>query len=199
MRVLLIYAHPSSTSFAAAIRDRATRALTAAGHEVDLLDLYAEGFDPVLSLDEWRVNSDPTRNEVGIEAHVARLRRAEALVLCFPTWWYGMPAIMKGWLDRVWVTGVAFHLPPEGGSGQIRPGLTNIKRLAVVTTHGAPGWFIFWLGNPDRRVLFGALARLIAPGAPKLFLTAYRMDTAKRARLERFLDRVERAFLAFGP
>ena len=196
MRVHLVYAHPSPTSFAAAIRDRVVAALEAGGHEVDVFDLYAASFNPVLSPSEWAANGDPAKNQAGVEAEVARLRAAEALVLCFPTWWYGMPAILKGWFDRVWVPGVAFHLPP--GGGQIRPGLTNIRQLWVVTTHGAPGWFIAWLGNPGRTVLLRGLARVIAPGAGKRFLTLYRMDGASRPRLERFLRRLDRTFQSFG-
>jgi putative NADPH-quinone reductase len=108
-----------------------------------------------------------------------------------------MPAILKGWFDRVWVAGVAFHLDPNGGP--IRRGLTNIRHLAVVTTHGSPRWFIaFGVGNPGKAVLMRGLARLIAPGATKRFLAAYDMDRAQPARRQRFLSRVEHAFQAFG-
>ena len=197
MRVHVVHAHPSASSFTAAVRDRVVGALKAQGHEVDELDLYAAGFDPVLSEAEWAANLDSSRNLAGVASEADRLRRAEALVLCFPTWWYGMPAILKGWFDRVWVPGVAFHLAP--GGGPIRPGLANIRHLAVVTTHGSLWWFItFGVGNPGKAVLMRGLARLIAPGATTRFLAAYDMDRAPRPRLERFLARVERAFGAFG-
>jgi NAD(P)H dehydrogenase (quinone) len=197
MRVHVVYAHPSATSFAGALRDRVVASLKAQGHEVDELDLYAAGFDPVLTPTEWGAYLQPDANLGAVGPQVERLRQAEALVLCFPTWWYGMPAILKGWFDRVWAPGVAFHLPP--GGGRIRRGLTNIRHLAVVTTYGSPWWFIaFGLGNPGKTVLMRGFARLIAPGAALRFLALYDMDRAKSPRLERFLARVERAFQSFG-
>src|ERR1700675_692858 len=124
MRVLVIYAHPLGDSFDAALHQAVLAALRRGGHEVDDCDLYAEGFDPVLSAAERRAYNTPNPDLGGVATHVARLRAAEALAVCFPTWWSGMPAILKGWFDRVWAQGVAFHLP-EGG-GAIRPGLANI-------------------------------------------------------------------------
>src|SRR5829696_6603758 len=123
MRVLVIYAHPLADSFAAALHRMVVENLKRGGHAVDDCDLYAEGFDPVLTAAERRAyNTDPDLS--GVAGHVARLKAAEALVLCFPTWWYGMPAILKGYFDRVWAKDVAFILP-EGG-GAIRPALGNI-------------------------------------------------------------------------
>jgi putative NADPH-quinone reductase len=197
MRVHLVHAHPSPSSFAARVRERVVGQLRAQGHEVDELDLYAANFAPVLTRAEWTSYPEPEANLGGVRSEVERLRKADALVLCFPTWWYGMPAILKGWFDRVWIPGVAFHLPSEGG--QIRRGLVNIRHMAIVTTHGSPWWFIaLVLGNPGRSVLMRGLARLIAPRASTRYLALYDMDRAKRPRLERFLARVDRAFRFFG-
>src|ERR1700682_3266603 len=131
MRVLVVYAHPLSDSFAAALRDVVLKRLRENGHEVDHCDLYAEGFDPVLTASERRAYNTAHPDLTAVEPYVARLRAAEALVLCFPTWWYGMPAILKGWFDRVWARGVAFELPPGGGA--ITPALGNIKKSAALT------------------------------------------------------------------
>jgi putative NADPH-quinone reductase len=196
MRVLVIYAHPLGDSFAAALHKRVLAALYRSGHEVDDCDLYAEGFDPVLSAAERRAYNTPTPDLGGVASHVARLRAAEAVVLCFPTWWYGMPAILKGYFDRVWARDVAFQLP-EGG-GTIRPGLTNIRKVAVVTTYGAPWWFIrLMLRDPVRAVLLGGLARLCGRGVRTRFLALYNIDAASPARCAGFLARVERAFARF--
>ncbi|MDB5483206.1 MAG: dehydrogenase [Caulobacteraceae bacterium] len=197
MRVHVVFAHPSSASFAGAVRDRVVRALIARGHEVDELDLYAAGFDPVLTPGEWTAHVQGGANLAGIGPEVERLRKADALVLVFPTWWFGMPAILKGWFDRVWAPGVAFHLPPRGGP--LRRGLTNIRSFAVVTTHGSPWWVIaLGLGNPGKTVLMRGIAPLLAPGAAIRFLALYDMDRAGRPRLERFLEGVERAFRSFA-
>jgi NAD(P)H dehydrogenase (quinone) len=196
VRVLVIYAHPLADSFAAALHRAVVAALRQGGHEVDDCDLYAEGFDPVLNAAERRAYNLPNPDLSGVAAHVARLRSAEALVLCFPTWWYGMPAILKGYFDRVWAKDVAFILP-EGG-GAIRPGLTNITKFWVVTTAGAPWWLTrLVLRNPVRAVILGGLARLCGRGVETRFLALYNIDAASRARTAAFLARVERAFCRF--
>ncbi|HKS89548.1 MAG TPA: NAD(P)H-dependent oxidoreductase [Stellaceae bacterium] len=192
MRVLVIYAHPLGDSLAAALHRAILVGLAVAGHEIDDCDLYAEGFDPVLTADERRTYNGPQPELGAVESHVERLRAAEALVLCFPTWWYGMPAILKGYFDRVWAQGVAFHLP-EGG-GAIRPALTNIRKLWVVTTYGAPWWLIrLVLRDPVRAVVLGGLGRLCARGAEKRFFALYNVDGAPRERCAQFIARVERA------
>jgi NAD(P)H dehydrogenase (quinone) len=196
MRVLVVYAHPLGDSFAAALRDTIVATLRAGGHEVDLCDLYAEGFDPVLTPAERRAYNTAQPDLAAVESYVARLRAAEALVLCFPTWWYGMPAILKGWFDRVWVTGVAFTLPP--GRGAIRPALDNIRKFSVVTTYGSPWWLVkLVLRDPVRAVLVGGLRRLCAKNCRSMFLALYNIDVAGRSECEAFRLRVERAFARF--
>src|ERR1700724_1050782 len=138
MLVHIINSHPCPNSFGGAIHRHIVEVLVVNGHQIDDLDLYAERFDPVLTSRERDVYFDPAANLTGVKTYVERLRSAEALVLCFPTWWYGMPAILKGWFDRVWLTGVAFTLPE--GLGAIRPALHNIKKFAVLTTYGSPWW-----------------------------------------------------------
>jgi putative NADPH-quinone reductase len=102
MRILLVYCHPVPESFCASIRDTAVRALEQNGHEVDLLDLYAEGFDPVMPADERRHYNEMKLADHPFPAHAKRLQAAEGLLFVYPTWWYGLPAMLKGWLDRVW-------------------------------------------------------------------------------------------------
>jgi NAD(P)H dehydrogenase (quinone) len=196
MRVLVIHAHPLADSLAAALHRVIIETLRHAGHEVDDCDLYAEGFDPVLSASERRAYNTATPDLSGLAEYVARLRAAEALVLCFPTWWYGMPAILKGYFDRVWAHTVAFHLP-EGG-GVIRPGLTNIRKMWVVTSYGSPWWLIrLVLRDPVRSVILGGLARLCGRGVKTRFIALYNVDAATPARVAAFLTRVERDFARF--
>lgn len=186
MRVLLVYCHPRADSFCAVLRETVREALAARGHDVELLDLYAEGFLPALSADERARYHTEGDNLAGVEPHVARLRAAEALVLVYPTWWYGMPAMLKGWFDRVWLPGVAFRL----GDGAIEPMLTNIRRIAVVTTYGSPRWLLWYLGWPDRRLLGRGLRRLCARGCRLDWLSLTRMDQRQRGELAAFRDRV---------
>ena len=139
MRVLVLYAHPVPESFGAAIHETVVASLKAAGHEVDDCDLYAEGFDPVLSCEERRGYHDTDSNTLPVAAYVERVKRAEALVLCFPVWNFGYPAILKGFLDRVFLPGVSFKMV----DGKAQPALHNIRRLVAVTSYGGSRWRAF--------------------------------------------------------
>jgi NAD(P)H dehydrogenase (quinone) len=189
MHVLLIYCHPLSGSFSAAVRDAAIEGLSSSGHEVELRDLYAEGFDPVLSARQREGYYVEAENIRGIEDHVASLRRAECLVLIYPTWWFGMPAMLKGWLDRIWAPGVAFDF---GGPKVLKPLLTKLKRIAVITTYGSPWWLLWWVGWPDRRILRRGLKPLCAPGCRAEWMGLTSMDKDDPDRRRRFLAKVRR-------
>jgi NAD(P)H dehydrogenase (quinone) len=98
MKILYFYCHPVPESFHGAIRAGVLAGAEKANHSVDLLDLYAEGFDPVLSADARRRYHDTSRNRQGIENYVERLTSADALVVQFPTWSFGPPACSRAFL-----------------------------------------------------------------------------------------------------
>ncbi len=193
MQVLLVHAHPRADSFSRALCDAVADSLAASGHKVELRNLHEEGFDPVMSAEERGRHHDVPRNLEGIADHVASLQRAEALVLVYPTWWYGMPAMLKGWFDRIWVPGVAFNL----GQGPIEPLLTNIRHIAVVTTYGSPTWLLWYIGRIDRKLMNRGIRRLCAKGCTVEWLTLTRMDQRTRPECEAFLARVRRHFGAW--
>ncbi|MGF1624608.1 MAG: NAD(P)H-dependent oxidoreductase [Alphaproteobacteria bacterium] len=194
MKVHLVYAHPLDSSFAAAALARVRSALEAAGHSIDLLDLYAEDFEPRLSAAERRVYHDVPDNRAGVQPYVDRLQAAEALVLVFPAWNFGPPAILKGWFDRVMLPGVSFDLR----DGRIRPALTNIRRFAVVTSYGQQGWIVRWIiGDPLRKQLLRAMRRCMNPRARTRWHACYDMNNADDKRRARFLDRLDRSFRSF--
>jgi putative NADPH-quinone reductase len=195
MRVLVLFAHPLADSFAAALHRAVVGALGEAGHEVDDCDLYATGFDPVMTAPERRAHNTPNPDLSAVEHHVERLRAADAVVLCFPAWWYGMPAILKGYFDRVWVNGVAFHLH---SGGKIEPGLHRLRKLGVVTTYGAPWWLIkLVLRDPVRAVIHTGIRGLCTRHVKTRFFALYGIEGKTSADTARFLDKVERAFRRF--
>jgi putative NADPH-quinone reductase len=195
VRILLVHAHPVPGSFVAAVRDRAVAGLRSGGHDVDLLDLYAEGFDPCLTADEWRAHDvGIAAKPAEVHAHAARLRAAEALVLVYPTWWGGPPAILKGWLDRVWVEGIAYAHP--AGSRRVRALLHDVRRLVVITTHGSPKWVNAIEGEPGKRLVLRQLRALCHPLARTRWLALYGVDRSGVAERQAFLDEVERAMAA---
>jgi len=190
MRVLVIFAHPLGDSYAATLRDTVVAALEAGGHTVDLCNLYQEDFDPILSAQEWRDYENTSENTRAVSRQVERLRQAEGIIFVFPSWWYGMPAILKGYFDRVWLPGVAFEFGPQA----IRPLLMSIRMFGVVTTTGAPEWFTrIYMGNPSRKVLMRGLARLVvAPRAERFWLALYGMENATDAKRTAFIEQVRK-------
>jgi NAD(P)H dehydrogenase (quinone) len=195
MRALVVYCHPQPESFTAAVRDRVLAGLAAGGHEARVLDLYAMGFDPVLSRQGRADYHTPGLNEEDVGGHLAALRWCEALIFVYPTWWYGPPAMLKGWLDRVWVPHATFEMPrPMKPIGRV---LTNIRVVAAVSTLGSPWWW--WkvgMGEPGRRILLRGLSVLCAPGCKTIWLALHQMDSVPEAKRIGFLKRVEKAFAA---
>jgi putative NADPH-quinone reductase len=195
MHVLVLFAHPLADSFAAALHHAVVTALGEAGHEVDDCDLYATGFDPVMTPPERRAHNTANPDLSAVEHHVERLRAADAVVLCFPVWWYGMPAILKGYFDRVWVNGVAFHLRT---GGKIDPGLHRLKKLGVVATYGAPWWLIkLVLRDPVRAVIHTGIRGLCTRHVKTRFLALYGIEAKTSVETTRFLDKVRREFARF--
>jgi NAD(P)H dehydrogenase (quinone) len=194
VRVLLVFCHPVEDSYQAALHRVARDALRKAGHEVDDLDLYGEGFDPVLSRQEGIDYHDTAVNRRPVEGYVQRLLAAEALVLCFPVWIYGPPAMLKGFFDRVFLPGVAFHLSDDG---KLTHGLHHIRQLAAITTYGRSRWIAWAVGDPPRRLVTRILRSQIQGGGKLLYLAHYHMNVATSASRARFLARVERAMARF--
>jgi putative NADPH-quinone reductase len=190
MRVLVLYSHPVETSYNAVLHRSVVDALVGAGHEVDDCDLYAEGFDPVLSRAERLDYHDVPSNRRAVQSHVDRLLRAEALVLCFPTWCFGLPAMLKGYCDRVLMPGVAFDLSDPAN---VRPCLTHLRRIAAVVTYGRPRWVAWRMGDPPRKIVTRYLRRLTGGRARVDYHAYYDMNAATRPALDRFRERVGQA------
>ncbi len=194
MRIMVIFAHPLEDSFSAAIHRTVVAALRQSGHQVDDCDLYAEGFNPVLDATERRHYHDESRNRTPVAGYVERLLAAEALVLCHPTWCFGPPAILKGFLDRVLMPGVSFKL----AEGRVQPALTHIRHLGAVVTYGRPRYMAVWMGDPPRRILTRYLYWLTGWRATRTYLAQYHMNVATETTCRRFLARVDERMRRFG-
>jgi len=193
MRVLLIHAHPLEDSFNAALKDVALAALVGAGHEVEVLDLYACGFDPVLSAAERRGYHDVETNREPVAREVEQLLRAEALVLVYPVWNFGYPAILKGYFDRVFLPGVSFRMK----NGKVVANLRHIRRIAAVTTYGGSRFRALLAGDPPRKLFRRVLRGLVAPLARASYLALYDMNRADAARRTAFVTRVRDTLARF--
>lgn len=194
MRVLVVYCHPVPESFCAAVRDAALDAIAAKGCEARLIDLYAENFDPVMRDGERREYNERAPADPALAQHIAHLKWAEAIVFVYPTWWYGLPAMLKGWLDRVWAKDVAFALDP---GGRITPLMGHIRKIAVVTTCGAPRWWSHIVGHPGRKTILRGIRALCAKRCKTLFVAHYLMDASTPQSRQAFLGQVRQKLKAF--
>ena len=131
MRVLIVYTHPHSQSFNHAILNVCKEEFAQKGHDVRVKDLYAQGFQPVLGSSDFEalargvVPADIKREQEDVAW-------AEALVFLYPVWWFDRPALLKGWIDRVFLNGFAFSYGPQGAQGLLRH-----KWAAVIQTAGS--------------------------------------------------------------
>jgi NAD(P)H dehydrogenase (quinone) len=186
LRVLVLYAHPVETSYNAALHQATVAALKAGGHEVDDCDLYAEKFDPVMSRQERIDYHDEAINTLPVQGYVDRLRATEALVMCTPVWNYNYPAILKGFIDRVFLPGVSFKLV----NGKIAPNLWHIRRIAAVSTYGGSRFRSMIMGDAPRKAFKRTLRALVHPLARSKYLALYDMNRNDEATLNAFVERV---------
>lgn len=204
MRILFVLDHPYTLdsaenvphrrSFTAAVADAAIRGARQAGHEIDLVDLAADGFDPVMSRDDlvaWRLKSvvDPV-----VADYQRRLLAADHVVFAFPVWWEAMPAATKGFLDRVLTKGVVFE-EIAGAKGNpfrnLMPRLGGVTVLSIMTTPDAA--YRWWFRDPLTKIMFkGTFGKI---GVKNLRWVNYAAITEKTAeQRERMLRDTERRF-----
>lgn len=188
MRVLVVHAHPVAASFNASLFRLTVERLAANGHQVDTIDLYQDGFNPVMSETERLNYHDLEINRKPVERYVDRLLAAEALVLVYPVWNYGFPAILKGWFDRVFLPGVSFGLV----DGKVRPTLHNIGRILVVTSYGGSRFRSWLMGDPPRKIANRMLRATVRPGAPVTYLAHYEMNLSTEQTRQSFMSKVEK-------
>lgn len=146
MNVLIVHAHPEPRSFCGALKDAAVETLQALGHQVQVSDLYGMDFNPVASADDFRQREQPDYLVYALEQRhgvasntlapdileeIRKVREADLLILSFPIFWMSVPAMLKGWIDRVFVSG-----PFYGGKRVYDRGGMVGKRALVCATLG---------------------------------------------------------------
>ena len=194
MRFLIVFCHPCGNSFSAALYERVCETLLKSGHKVQTIDLYRQQFDPVLSLEDWTSYLDDTKKNIHkVKEHIEKLSWAEGLILIFPTWMYGPPALLKGWLEKVWLPNVAFEIPQ--GKQKIAKGkLKNIRRFCVVTTSGSPYWWLWFIGDPGKSMLFRGYKILFSRYCKLKWLQLYNMNHTTEKDRHKYLEKVSKYF-----
>lgn len=193
MKVLVLHAHPVETSYNAALHRLILDRLAARGHDIDDCDLYAENFDPRLTREERLNYHEIGPNLAPVASYVDRVRAAEALVLSYPVWNFGYPAILKGFFDRVFLPGVSFEMV----DGRPRTCLHNIRKVATVTTYGGARWRAILMGDPPRKLVKRLLRATVKPGAPFPYMAHYDMNRSTPESRSAFMSKVSAAMDRF--
>lgn len=191
MKCLVVVTHPLKDSLCSYLAEHVVTRLVEQGHDVTVENLYQSGFDPALSSRERSAYYDEPYDSSGVAEQVCRLQNAEAIVLVYPTWWFGFPAMLKGWFDRVWSPGIAYEHANDLGS--IQPRLDNLRHVLAVTTLGSPWWvdrLVMW--QPVKRVLKMGLLGACSRGVRLSYLSLYQSENVEEARVARFAFRIDR-------
>lgn len=193
MRILIVLAHPKSDSFNAAVCAALCESLRAAGHEIDIADLNREGFHPVLRGPELEeLGTAPPLEDV--RRYQQRILSADALAFIFPVWWFGLPAILKGFVDRVFREGFAFQFT-KGGRVH---GLLRHKKALIIGTAGASAalYRLFRFGGPLEKTFGEWTLKMCGVRAVRQVLLHDVVNTNDAAR-ERYLKKVRQLGLRY--
>jgi NAD(P)H dehydrogenase (quinone) len=186
MNIVVVLGHPSADSYCAAIFERIILDLESQpAHKVTAIRLAAENFVTAMSASErvaYETESPLVSAETVRSAEV--LQQAEALIFVYPTWWSGLPAQLKGWLERVFVVGVAFRFNHRG---KIRPNLNNVRHIIGVSTYGSPWRYVKLINDNGRRTLTRAIRMSTGLRTRTMWRGIYALDTCTQQEREKFV------------
>lgn len=189
MNCLIVNAHPLEPSLCSKFTHLVYSRLNEIGHHVILENLYKENFNPVLSAEERQSYYGDEYDDSKVRHQVQHLVDADAVVLVFPTWWFGFPAILKGWFDRVWGPGIAYDHASD--YGPIKPRLKNLKKVLVITTLGAPWWVdVLIMRKPLKRILQIALLGACTKSCNLKYISFYKCEKVDPKRLNTFISKI---------
>ncbi len=195
MRVLVVLADPDDDTLLRYAHAEMVSALAASDHTVETLDLSASGFDPVMTAEERRrYETDSPMVDPVVRRHADLLGWAEALVFVYPSRPWGMPTLLKGWLDRVFVMGVAFRLSRR--RNKVVPGLRHVRRLVAVTVHDTSRVRLGVIGDPGRRTIMRTVRLLCHPLARRRWVAIYGSALGEEPSRRRFVHRAVTAMEA---
>ena len=190
MQVLAIFAHPLDDSLCKRLFDEATNRLSSEGHSVTIIDLYKDGFNPVLSKDEREQYFDDEFIPEELKHYQSELMKADTLLFCFPTWCLGPPAILKGFFDRLMKPGVSFIVLP---SGDLAPNLIHIERVIALVTYGRARPILFWFGDPPRKMMTRYLKWFVSKTAKIHYLPVYNLHKPSELKIKKAIEKVRKA------
>jgi NAD(P)H dehydrogenase (quinone) len=195
MHVAIVFNHPYEGSFCSAMLAATTRGLHQAGHSVDIVHLDREGFNPVVTAADLEAFRDGAAVDPKVLELKDRLAAADHLIFIFPIWWELMPALTKGFVDKVIFPGVAYE-HRDSGLVPMRPRWSKLTGITVMTTMNTPGWLYSLLfGNAIKKAFIVGTLRKIGYRNVK-WLSFNQVKSASTAKRERWLQRIELRFAA---
>jgi NAD(P)H dehydrogenase (quinone) len=194
---VLVSCHPLKDSLCHHLVERVEAGLKAQGIAYEHLDLYADAFSASLTVAERESYFTDRFDDAEIADRIAQLQRTKTLILIFPTWWFNVPARLKGWFDRVWGPRIAFTHTPDKRT--IMPGLTGLEHCLVITTLASRWWIDnLMVRHPVKRFIKGVMLRGCAPQASYEMLSLYDTIGADAERVEAFCRRIDMAVGRIG-
>ena len=197
MNALVVVAHPAPDSLTKAAATAAVNGLERAGYAVDVLDLYEQHFTAAMSREErlaYHTGSPLISDET--RAHAQLVTGADTIVVVYPTWWGGMPAILQGWFERVLVPGVAFTFDER--NQRVRPALTKLRHIVGISTYGSPSIYVRLMGDGGRRVVTRSLRMAAGWRTHTTWLALYHVDESDDAVRAAFLERITDSMAKHG-
>ena len=187
MNVVVVLGHPSADSYCAAIFKRIIHALELqSAHSVTAICLADEKFVSAMSTAERVAYETETPLVSGeTKRHAEVLLQTDALIFVYPSWWSGLPAQLKGWLERVFVLGVAFRF---NDNGKIRPNLQNVRHIIGVSTYGSPWRYVKLINDNGRRTLTRAIRMSTGLRTRTMWRGIYALDTSTQQQREKFVN-----------
>ena len=186
MNIVVVLGHPSGGSYCAAIFDAIVDALEAqSAHSITAIRLADEKFTTAMSsVERAAYETEAPLISAETKRHAEILKQAEALIFVYPTWWSSVPAQLKGWLERVFVLGVAFRF---NNNGKIRPNLQNVRHIIGVSTYGSPWRYVKLVNDNGRRTLTRAIRMSTGLRTRTMWFGIYALDTCTQQQREKFI------------
>ncbi len=185
---LIIYAHPDPASFNAGVKNTIVKTLEKTNTSHTIIDLYAQQYNPVLSIEEMKGKlSDESKK------YQEMISKATTIVFVFPVWWFRAPAILEGFLDKVFVPGFAYRFKKLFGKYGIPIPLLKEKNVLAIITHGAPALPVklFYVNAVKYRFLLGFLSFCFNLFKCKI-VQLWSVPFASQSVREKYLRKVER-------
>jgi len=182
MKALIIYAHPYEGSFCHAVKEKVVETLKNEGKEYNLIDLYEDNFNPVMSGEDLKLYSKGETTDKNVERYLEILGETDSLFVIFPVWWGVMPAILKGFFDKVFLPKRAYVYMK---SGLLKPKFPQIKKTVIFNTLGGPKIYHNWiLLFPVKKVVVNTTLKMIGAKSVKIlqFDSMKKSSDQKRAK-----------------